>query len=80
MKGYKVYKAAEKWSVRKWGDSLQLIKKVWDAQTGEAGTDSVSTVRIDECTREISQIENQITRLTADKEDWELLKTDLSAL
>jgi len=80
MKGYKTYKTSEKWAVRKWGDSLQLIKKVWDAQTGETGTDSVTTVRIDECMREISRIENQITQLTKDKEDWELLKTDLSAL
>jgi len=80
MKGYKQYKTAKKWSVRKWGDSLQLTKKVWDSNTGEAGVDAVQTVRIDECTNRISNIENQIAKLTAEKEDWELLKTDISAL
>ena len=80
MKGYKSYKTAKKWSVRKWGDSLQVVKKVGDANTGVSGTDAVSTVRIDECAQRISSIENQIATLTAEKEDWELLKTDISAL
>tara|TARA_R100000687_G_scaffold51966_1_gene41421 strand:+ start:416 stop:658 length:243 start_codon:yes stop_codon:yes gene_type:complete len=80
VKGYKTYKAAEKWSVRKWGDDYQLVKKVWDGSTGEAGADSVTTVRLDECTRQISQFDSQIANITTEKEDWELLKTDLSAL
>lgn len=80
MKGYKQYKESEKWSVRKWGDSLQVVKKVWNASTGEAGADAVQDVRIDECTRQISSLESQIANLTAEKEDWELLKTDISAL
>ena len=80
MKGYKQYKTAEKWSVRKWGDVLQLVKKIWDKNTGEQGTDKVQEVNIDECTRRISVLESQIASITAEKEDWELLKTDLTAL
>ena len=80
MKGYKQYKTANKWSVRKTGDSSQLVKKVWNVNTGEAGTDYVLAIGVDSCVRRISQIENTIAELTSEKEDCELLKTDLIAL
>ena len=41
MKDYKTMKAANKWSVRKTGDNLELVKKVYNVDTGAEESDIV---------------------------------------
>ena len=80
MKNYKAMKAAGKWSVRKYGDRLQVIKKVWDSNTGSQGTDTIQDHTLSNITREIERIDKQVTDLTADKVEWVQLEKDLKAL
>ena len=80
MKNYKAMKAAGKWSVRKYGDRLQLIKKNWDSTTGVQGTDSIQDYTLSGVASDITRITKQITDLTADKADMVQFETDLKAL
>ena len=80
MKNYKAMKAAGKWSVRKYGDRLQLIKKIWDSTTGVQGTDSIQDYTLSGVASDITRITNQITELTNEKADYVQLEKDLKAL
>ena len=80
MKNYKAMKTAGKWSVRKYGDRLQLVKKVWDPTTGTQGSDTTSDYTLTGIASDITRITNQITELTNEKADMVQLETDLKAL
>ena len=80
MKGYKAAKSAGKLSLAKTGDKYLMIKKNYDPDTGSELDDSTTEYFIVGATARISDIEAQITALTAEKADYEQLKTDLEAL
>ena len=80
MNGYKSAKEAGKLSVAKTGDKYFIIKKNYDSDTGVQLDDSTTEYHIEILTSRISSIDAQITALTAEKADFEQLKTDLEAL
>lgn len=80
MNGYKAAKEAGKLSVAKTGDKYFIIKKNYDPDTGVQLDDSTTEYHIEILTSRISSIDAQITALTAEKADFEQLKTDLEAL
>ena len=80
MKNYKTMKAVNKWSVRKTGDNLELVKKVYNVDTGAGESDIVKGFTLDNVALNIDIIEAKIAELTSEKEDWEQLETDLKAL
>ena len=80
MKDYKTMKAANKWSVRKTGDNLELVKKVYNVDTGAEESDNVKSFTLDNVALNIDIIEVRIAELTSEKEDWEQLETDLKVL
>jgi len=80
MKNYRAMKAASKWSVRKYGDRLQVLKKVYDPSTGAQGSDSTQDFTLTGIASEITRITNRITELTNEKADMVQLDTDLKAL
>ena len=80
MKNYRAMKAASKWSVRKYGDRLQVLKKVYDSSTGVQGSDSIQDFTLTGIASDITRITKQITDLTADKADMVQFETDLKAL
>ena len=80
MKNYRAMKAASKWSVRKYGDRLQVLKKVYDPSTGVQGSDSIQDFTLTGIANDITRITNRITDLTNEKADMVQLDTDLKAL
>ena len=80
MKGYKASKTASKVSVAKTGDKYLLIKKNYDPDTGSELDDSTTEYYIESVTGKITDIDAKITALTAEKADYEQLKTDFEAL
>ena len=80
MKDYKTMKAANKWSVRNTGDNLELVKKVYNVDTGAEESDIVKSFTLDNVALNIDIIEVRIAELTSEKEDWEQLETDLKVL
>ena len=80
MKNYKAMKTANKWSVRKYGDRLQLVKKNWDASTGVQGTDTTHDFALPHLAEQITNLDARITDLTNEKADYVQLEKDLKAL
>jgi len=80
MKGYKAAKSAGKLSLAKTGDKYLMIKKNYDPDTGAELDDSTTEYFIESITGRISSLDDQITKLTAEKADYEQLKTDFEAL
>ncbi len=61
-------------------ETIQLSKKTYDAETGKAGADSVQEVTVAMCDDRIAMCDKSIAGSTSQKEGWETLKTDISAL
>jgi hypothetical protein len=80
MKGYKASKTASKVSISKTENKYLLIKKNYDSDTGAELDDSTTEYFIESVTGRITDIDAQITALTAEKADYEQLKTDFEAL
>ena len=80
MKGYKAAKSAGKLSLAKTGNKYLMIKKNYDPDTGAELDDSTTEYFIESVTGRITDIDAQITALTAEKADYEQLKTDFEAL
>ena len=80
MKNYKAMKTANKWSVRKYGDRLQLVKKNWDSNTGVQGTDTTQDFVLPNLANQITNLDARITDLTNEKADYVQLEKDLKAL
>ena len=84
MRNYKALKAAGKVSVRKQtvGDEevLQVVKKCYNPDTGEATDDSVKSYSLSQVKSEIDRCKSEVTRQQADQAEWEALETDLKAL
>ena len=95
MRNYQALKAASKASVRKAKivdraaeggraeeshDDLQVVKKCYNSDTGEAADDSVRSYSLSEVKREIDRCKSEVTKQQADQAEWEALETDLKAL
>ena len=84
MHNYKALKTASKVSVRKQDvdgvEELQVVKKMYSADTGEAQDDSVRSYSLSQVKSEIDHCKSQVTRLEAEQAEWEQLETDLKAL
>jgi len=95
MQNYKALKAASKVSIRKQKvvdraaegdraeeshDELQVVKKCFNSDTGEALADSVKAYSLSEVKREIDQCKSEVTKQQANQAEWEELETDLKAL
>ena len=81
MKDYKALKTASKTSVSKTNEGVYfLTTKNYDRKSGDALNDSVEQVRIDDINIRISNLSTLISESTAEKADFEQLKTDLEAL
>jgi hypothetical protein len=84
MHNYKALKSASKVSVRKQDvdgrEELQVVKKMYSSDTGEAQDDSVRAYSLSEVKREVDHCKSQVARLEAEQAEWEQLETDLKAL
>ena len=84
MHNYKALKSAGKVSVRKQDvndrEELQVVKKMYSSDTGEAQDDSVRAYSLSEVKREVDHCKSQVARLEAKQAEWEQLETDLKAL
>ena len=84
MRNYQALKAASKVSVRKQTvdeqEELQVVKKCYNSDTGEAADDSVRTYSLSEVKREIDRCKAEVAKQQADQAEWEALETDLKAL
>ena len=61
-------------------DELQLVKKRWDASSGEALADLVESWNVEQVARDISRIKADIKSLQDEQADMEQLEKDLKAL
>ena len=61
-------------------EELQVVKKMYSSDTGEAQDDSVRAYRLSDVKREVDHCKSQVTRLEAEQAEWEQLETDLKAL
>ena len=61
-------------------EELQVVKKMYSSDTGEAQDDSVRAYSLSEVKREVDHCKSQVTRLEAEQAEWEQLETDLKAL
>ena len=61
-------------------EELQVVKKMYSSDTGEAQDDSVSAYRLSEVKREIDRCKAEVTKIEAHQAEWEQLETDLKAL
>ena len=84
MHNYKALKAASKVSVRKQTvdniEELQVVKKCYNSDTGEAADDSVRTYSLSDVKSEIDRCKSEVTKQQASQAEWEELETDLKAL
>tara|TARA_R100000152_G_C6591131_1_gene51561 strand:- start:231 stop:554 length:324 start_codon:yes stop_codon:yes gene_type:complete len=61
-------------------DVIKLSKKRYDPETGKALADHEERMSVEQCDQAVSDIDNQIAELTAQKEGWVALKADIKAL
>ena len=84
MHNYKALKSASKVSVRKQDvdgrEELQVVKKMYSADTGEAQDDSVRSYSLSSLKSKIDYCKSQVASLQAEQADLEQLETDLKAL
>ena len=84
MRNYKALKAASKVSVRKQDvdgrEELQVVKKMFSPDTGEAQDDSVRAYSLSEVKREVDLCKAEVAKIEAQQADLEQLETDLKAL
>ena len=61
-------------------EELQVVKKCYNSDTGEATSDSVRAYSLSEVKREIDYCKLEVAKQQADQAEWEALETDLKAL
>ena len=61
-------------------DELQVVKKCYNSDTGEAAADSVKSYSLSEVKSEIDRCKSDVSKIQADQAEWEALETDLKAL
>ena len=61
-------------------EELQVVKKCFDADTGEAQDDSIRAYSLSDVKREVDRCKSDVARIQADLAEWEQLEKDLKAL
>ena len=61
-------------------EELQVVKKCYDSDTGEAAADSVRAYSLSDVKSEIDRCKAEVAKIQADQAEWEALETDLKAL
>ena len=61
-------------------EELQVVKKCYNSDTGEAAADSVRAYSLSEVKSEIDRCKSDVSKIQADQAEWEALETDLKAL
>ena len=61
-------------------EELQVVKKCYNSDTGEAAADSVQSYSLSEVKSEIDRCKSDVSKIQADQAEWEALETDLKAL
>jgi len=61
-------------------EELQVVKKMYSSDTGEAQDDSVRAYSLSEVKREVDHCKADVARYQAEQAEWEQLETDLKAL
>jgi len=61
-------------------EELQVVKKCYNSDTGEAAADSVRAYSLSEVKNEIDRCKAEVAKQQADQAEWEALETDLKAL
>ena len=61
-------------------EELQVVKKCYDSDTGEAAADSVKAYSLSEVKGEIDRCKAEVVSIEAKQAEWEALETDLKAL
>jgi len=59
---------------------LQVVKKCFDSDTGEAQDDSIRAYSLSDVKREVDRCKSDIARLQDQQAEWEELEKDLKAL
>ena len=75
-----VYNADGSMKTPEVNEELQVVKKCYNSDTGEASDDSVRTYSLSEVKSEIDRCKSEVTKQQADQAEWEALETDLKAL
>ena len=61
-------------------EELQVVKKCYNSDTGEAAADSVRAYSLSDVKNEIDRCKADVAKIQADQGEWEALETDLKAL
>jgi len=61
-------------------DELQLVRKQWDASSGKALDDAVSSWSLEDVASQIQSCKDRASEAQAEQADWEELEKDLKAL
>ena len=61
-------------------EELQVVKKCFNSDTGEALADSVKAYSLSQVKSEIDRCKSEVAKKQADQAEWEQLETDLKAL
>ena len=75
-----VYNADGSMKTPEVNEELQVVKKCYNSDTGEAAADSVKAYSLSEVKREIDQCKSEVVSIEAKQAEWEALETDLKAL
>ena len=61
-------------------EELQVVKKCFDADTGEAQDDSIRAYSLSDVKREVDRCKSDVARIQAEQAEWVQLEKDLKAL
>ena len=61
-------------------EELQVVKKCYNSDTGEAAADSIRAYSLSEVKSEIDRCKADVVNIEAKQAEWEALETDLKAL
>ena len=61
-------------------EELQVVKKMYSSDTGEAQDDSVRAYSLSDVKREVDRCKADVVKIEASQAEWEQLETDLKAL
>ena len=75
-----VYNADGSMKTQEVHEELQVVKKCYNSDTGEAAADSVKSYSLSEVKSEIDRCKSEVAKQQADQAEWEALETDLKAL
>ena len=61
-------------------EELQVVKKCFDSDTGEAMDDSIRAYSLSDMKREVDRCKSQVARIQEQQAEWVQLEADLKAL